>query len=72
MRTILICQIVMYALRMCAQCASTGAVTATAAATGARVWLAAHAPVWLTPARKTALSVAAVTGGVVAAGLFAG
>ena len=56
---------------MCAQCAATGAVTATAAATGARVWLAAHAPLWLTPGRKKALSGVAIAGGVLAAGLFA-
>jgi hypothetical protein len=57
---------------VCAQCASVGAVTATAAATGARVWLAAHAPEWLTPARKRALSGVVIAGGVVAAGIFAG
>lgn len=57
---------------MCAQCASTGAVAATTVAVGARVWLAAHAPVWLTPRRKTALGAVVVTGGVVAAGLLAG
>ena len=56
---------------MCAQCAATGAVAATAAATGARVWLAAYAGAWLTPARKKGLSGVVIAGGVLAAGLFA-
>lgn len=56
---------------MCAQCAATGAVTATAAATGARVWLAAKAPAWLTARRKGVLSGVIVAGGVLAAGIFA-
>jgi len=56
---------------MCAQCAASGAVAATAAATGARVWLAARSPVWLTAGRKRALSGAAIVAGVAAAGLFA-
>ena len=72
MRTILISRGVGYARVMCVQCASTGAITATAAATGARIWLAAYAPLWLTPGRRTALSAVVVTGGVVAAGLLAG
>jgi hypothetical protein len=57
---------------MCAQCASTGVITTVAAATGARVWIAAYAPVWLTPVRKRAISAVAVVAGVVGAGLFAG
>jgi len=56
---------------MCAQCAASGAVAATAAATGARVWLAAHAPAWLTARRKRVLSGVLVVGGVLAAGLLA-
>jgi hypothetical protein len=56
---------------MCAQCAATGAVTATAAATGARVWLAAKAPAWLTEGRKRALGGIAIAAGVAAAGLLA-
>jgi hypothetical protein len=56
---------------MCAQCAATGAVTATAAATGARVWIAAKAPAWLTPRRKGALSAVVVACGVLAAGILA-
>jgi hypothetical protein len=56
---------------MCAQCAATGAVTATAAATGARIWLVAVAPAWLTAGRKKALSAAIVVCGVAAAGLLA-
>jgi hypothetical protein len=35
---------------MCAQCMAT-ATTAAAAATGARSWLAARSPAWLTPFR---------------------
>ncbi|CAA9474495.1 MAG: hypothetical protein AVDCRST_MAG65-1015 [uncultured Solirubrobacteraceae bacterium] len=57
---------------MCAQCASTGVITTAAAATGARVWIAAYAPVWLTPVRKRAISGVAVVAGVIGAGLFAG
>jgi hypothetical protein len=60
-----------YAQAMCAQCAATGAVTATAAATGARVWLAAKAPGWLTEGRKRALGGIAIAAGVAAAGLLA-
>ena len=56
---------------MCAQCAATGAVTATAAATGARVWLAATAPAWFTPAVKRWISAALVIAGVLAAGILA-
>jgi hypothetical protein len=56
---------------MCAQCVATGAVTATAAATGARAWLAATAPGWLTPRVKRVTSVLLVAGGVIAAGLLA-
>jgi hypothetical protein len=56
---------------MCAQCAATGAVTATAAATGARVWLAARAPAWFGPRAKRWVSVAVIVGGVLAAGLLA-
>jgi hypothetical protein len=57
---------------MCAQCAATGAITATAAATGARVWLAAKAPAWLmTPRVKRVFGGVVIVGGVIAAGLFA-
>jgi hypothetical protein len=56
---------------MCAQCAATGAVAATTAATGARVWLAAKAPLWLTPRRKRWSSAVAIVTGVLAAGLLA-
>ena len=61
-----------YGCPMCAQCASVGAVTATAGATGARIWLAAHQPAWLTPVRMRVVSGVVVTGGVLAAGLLAG
>ena len=56
---------------MCAQCAATGAVVATAGATGLRVWLAAKAPAWFTAHVKTWVSGAIVVGGVVAAGVAA-
>jgi hypothetical protein len=56
---------------MCAQCLATGSMGAAAAATGARVWLAARAPAWLTPRRKRALSAVLVTCGVLAAGVLA-
>ena len=56
---------------MCAQCATTGAIAATAAATGARVWLAAHAPAWFTTRVKGWTSGVIVVGGVVAAGVLA-
>jgi hypothetical protein len=41
---------------MCMQCMA-GAMTAGAAATGSRVWLAAYAPRWLTPRRLRAITV---------------
>ncbi len=46
---------------MCVQCMA-GAMTAGAAATGARAWLAAHAPLWLTPARLRAVTVTLLGG----------
>jgi hypothetical protein len=56
---------------MCAQCATTGAVVATTAATGARVYLAARAPVWFTANAKRFVSGIVVLGGVLAAGIAA-
>ena len=56
---------------MCAQCAATGAIVATTAATGVRVWLAARAPEWFTGRPKAIVSGVIVTGGVVAAALVA-
>lgn len=41
---------------MCMQCMA-GAMTAGAAATGSRAWLAAYAPRWLTPRRLRAVTV---------------
>lgn len=41
---------------MCLQCMA-GALTAGAAATGARAWIAAHAPRWMTPQRLRAVTV---------------
>ena len=56
---------------MCAQCAATGAVVATAGATGARVWLVAKAPALLTARRKRAVSAIVIVAGVLAAGIAA-
>jgi hypothetical protein len=56
---------------MCAQCATTGAVVATTAATGARVYLAAKAPVWFTAGTRRWVSGAIVVGGVITAGVLA-
>jgi hypothetical protein len=53
---------------MCMQCIA-GAMTAGAAATGARAWLAAHAGHWLTPRRKRAATIVLVVGGVLSAGV---
>jgi hypothetical protein len=53
---------------MCVQCIA-GAMTAGAAATGVRAWLAARAGTWLTPARKCAITGVLVMGGVLAAGV---
>jgi len=53
---------------MCMQCMA-GAVTAGAAATGARAWAIAYAGSWLTPQRKSRLTKALLAAGVLAAGL---
>jgi hypothetical protein len=53
---------------MCMQCMAT-AVTAGAAATGGRAWLAARSPRWLTPRRLKAATAAILSLGVLAAGL---
>jgi hypothetical protein len=54
---------------MCVQCVA-GAMTAGAAATGVRVWLAARGGRrWLTPARSRALTAVLVVAGVLAAGV---
>jgi len=44
-----------YSGPMCAGCMTTAA-TAAGAAAGLRAWMAARAPVWLTPARLKAAS----------------
>ena len=56
---------------MCAQCAATGAVMATAGAAGVRVWVAARLTSVVGPAALKALSAVVIIGGVVAAGLLA-
>jgi hypothetical protein len=53
------------------QCAAT-AMTAGAAATGMRAWLATRAPAWLTPARMRRVTAALMFVGVLAAGLQSG
>jgi hypothetical protein len=55
---------------MCMQCAAA-AMTTGAAATGARAWLVARAPRWLTAGRKRALSAVAIGSAVLAAALIA-
>jgi hypothetical protein len=52
---------------MCVQCWA-GAMTAGAAATGTRAWLAARFPNLLTPRRKKALTGVLLAAGVLAAG----
>jgi hypothetical protein len=45
-------------------------MTAGAAATGSRAWLAAHAGRWLTPGRKRAVTGALIAAGVIGAGII--
>jgi len=54
---------------MCVQCLA-GAMTAGAAATGARAWLVTRFGHWLTPARKRAVTAVLITSGVLAAGVI--
>lgn len=49
------------------QCMAT-AMTAGAAATGGRIWLASHSPKWMTPRRLKAATAAILAVGVLAAG----
>lgn len=49
------------------QCMAT-AMTAGAAATGMRAWIAAHAPSWMTPRRLKITTAAILAVGVLAAG----
>lgn len=51
------------------QCVA-GAMTAGAAATGARAWIVGHAGAWLTPRRQTLLTRLLLAAGVLAAGLI--
>jgi hypothetical protein len=53
---------------MCAQCMSA-AVTAGAAATGLRAWLAAGARPWLSPRALKLTTAALLVGGVLLSGL---
>jgi hypothetical protein len=53
---------------MCIQCVA-GAMTAGAAATGARAWIAAHAGHWLTAGRKRAITGVLIVAGLLGAGL---
>lgn len=52
---------------MCMQCMAT-AMTAGAAATGMRAWIAAHQPRWMTPRRLKLTTAAILTVGVLASG----
>lgn len=52
---------------MCMQCMAS-AMTAGAAATGIRAWLATHSPAWMSPRRLKALTAAILVLGVFAAG----
>jgi hypothetical protein len=52
---------------MCMQCMAT-AMTAGAATTGARAWLATHSPSWMTPGRLKQATVAILAAGVLASG----
>jgi hypothetical protein len=49
------------------QCMAT-AMTAGAAVTGVRAWIAAHAPSWMTPKRLKVTTAAILAVGVLAAG----
>ena len=60
-----------YGAGMCAQCAATGAVVATAGAAGVRVWVAARLSSVVSPTALKALSGVVIIGGVAAAGLLA-
>ena len=53
---------------MCMQCMATAMATG-AAASGIRVWLAAHRPRWLTASRLKAATVVILAAAVVAAGI---
>ena len=53
---------------MCVQCIA-GAMTAGAAATGARAWLAVHAGRWMTGPRKRAVTSVLIVAGLLGAGL---
>lgn len=48
-----------------------GAMVAGAGATGARAWLIARAPLWLTPRRRTIATRGLLVAGVIGAGLIA-
>lgn len=52
---------------MCMQCMAT-AMTAGAAATGMRAWIASHTPHWMTPRRLKIATAAILAVGVLAAG----
>jgi hypothetical protein len=58
-----------YAAHMCMQC-MMGAMAAGAGASGARAWLAAWAPRWLTPRRQRFATRGLLVAGVLAAGVI--
>lgn len=53
---------------MCAQCMVTAA-TASAAATGARAWLATSSSAWITPRRLRRLTVVLIGAAIVASSI---
>jgi hypothetical protein len=52
---------------MCMQCMAS-AMTAGAAATGMRAWIATHSPSWMTPRRLKLTTAAILAAGVLASG----
>lgn len=54
---------------MCMQCMA-GAMAAATGAAGARSWLAAHAPRWMTPRRRRLASRALIALGLLGAALI--
>jgi hypothetical protein len=52
---------------MCMQCMAS-AMTAGAAATGMRAWIATHSPSWMTPGRLKLTTAAILAAGVLASG----
>jgi hypothetical protein len=56
---------------MCMQCVAGASVTAAAAATGLRAWLAVHQPGWMTGRRMKLATFCLLAAAVIAAGVQA-